>query len=121
MRIRPSLTGSSPAIRRRVVDLPQPDGPRSTTSEPARAVKLMRSTAVAASQRLLTCSSAISDMGGGSGGDDDAGGGERRDLGARESGGGEDLRVVLAEGRRLAQQGRLGARGAEFHRHGRQA
>ena len=40
MKIRPPETRSRPAIRRSVVDLPQPDGPSSTTSEAAAASKL---------------------------------------------------------------------------------
>ena len=40
MTIRPLETCSRPAIRRNVVDLPQPDGPSSTTSEAAAASKL---------------------------------------------------------------------------------
>ena len=46
MAMRPLLTRSSPAMRRKVVDLPQPDGPSSTTSVPTPASKLTSSTAV---------------------------------------------------------------------------
>ena len=48
MRIGPSLAISSPAIRRNVVVLPQPDGPSSVTSVPGSMVKDTSSTAVTA-------------------------------------------------------------------------
>src|SRR5260370_19077943 len=35
MRMRPSLTSSSPAIRRRSVVLPHPEGPTNTTNDPS--------------------------------------------------------------------------------------
>src|SRR5690606_33463414 len=60
IRMRPLLGVSSPAIIRSVVDLPQPDGPSSTTKAPACAEKLASSTATAVPQCLLTCSSARS-------------------------------------------------------------
>ena len=47
-------TDSRPAIRRRVVDLPQPEGPSKTAKDPASTSKLMSSTARAAAQCLLT-------------------------------------------------------------------
>ena len=58
MKIRPLDTCSRPAIRRSVVDLPQPDGPSSTSSEAAAASKLTLSTARGAlpPQALLTFS-----------------------------------------------------------------
>ncbi len=48
IRIWPSLASSSPATRRRVVVLPQPEGPSSVTSVPASTVKEMSRTAVTA-------------------------------------------------------------------------
>ena len=42
IRMRPLLACSSPAIRRSVVVLPQPDGPSSVTSVPGAMVKLTR-------------------------------------------------------------------------------
>ena len=54
MKMRPLETCSRPAIRRSVVDLPQPDGPSRTTSEAAAASKLTLSTAGVAPQALLT-------------------------------------------------------------------
>ena len=50
MLILPAPAVSSPAIRRNVVDLPQPEGPSSATRWPAGAEKLMSSTAVVAGQ-----------------------------------------------------------------------
>src|SRR4051794_30222197 len=61
MEIFPSLTSSSPATRRSSVDLPQPDGPSSTTNFPAGARKLTRSTALTVPKRLVTFSRTISD------------------------------------------------------------
>ena len=57
----PALTSSSPAIRRSVVDLPQPEGPSSTTKRPAAASKLTSSTARAASHALVTPRRLIAD------------------------------------------------------------
>ncbi|CAM5617261.1 hypothetical protein RLIN73S_05305 [Rhodanobacter lindaniclasticus] len=45
MRSVPSLIGSSPAIMRSKVVLPQPDGPTSTSSSPSATVKLAPATA----------------------------------------------------------------------------
>src|SRR6195952_3738625 len=45
IRTRPGVGGSSPATQRRVVVLPQPGGPSSTTISPAAMVKLTSSTA----------------------------------------------------------------------------
>src|SRR5262245_50469258 len=55
----PEVIGSSPAIMRSVVDLPQPDGPSSTMNSPSATVKLTSSTAAAAApgKRLVTRSS----------------------------------------------------------------
>ena len=53
----PSSAASSPAISRKVVDFPQPDGPSSTTRVPTSAVKLTLSTAGSAPQRFVTRSS----------------------------------------------------------------
>ena len=47
MRMPPAGGVSSPAIIRRVVDLPQPEGPRRTTSLPEPVAKVARSTALA--------------------------------------------------------------------------
>src|SRR5258706_14627159 len=58
---RPALTSSRPAIRRSVVDLPQPDGPSSTTKRPAAASKLTSSTARAVSHALVTPRRLIAD------------------------------------------------------------
>ncbi len=46
IRIRPSLGSSSPAIIRRIVVLPQPDGPSSVTSVPGATVNETSLTAV---------------------------------------------------------------------------
>jgi hypothetical protein len=59
MRMAPALTVSSPAMSRRTVDLPQPDGPSTTRSSPAGAVKLTWSTACTSPQDLETFSSSI--------------------------------------------------------------
>ena len=48
IRMRPAFACSSPAISRKVVVLPQPDGPSSVTSVPAAISKLTSSTAVTA-------------------------------------------------------------------------
>ena len=61
MRMRPPVTASSPAISRSVVDLPQPDGPRSTSICPAAASKLTSSTARVAPHHRLTCWTEIAD------------------------------------------------------------
>src|SRR5262245_33851808 len=55
----PAVIVSSPAIMRRVVDLPQPDGPSSTMNSPSETVKLTSSTAgvAAPGKRLVTPSS----------------------------------------------------------------
>ena len=45
MRILPSLTSSSPASIRKVVDLPQPDGPTSTMNSPSLISRSMPGTA----------------------------------------------------------------------------
>ena len=52
--MRPDVSVSRPATRRSVVDLPQPDGPSSTTSVPTAASKLTSSTARVAPQDLVT-------------------------------------------------------------------
>src|SRR6266581_7589563 len=44
-RIRPSVTVSRPLIIRRIVDLPQPEGPTRTTSSPSATVRLIFRTA----------------------------------------------------------------------------
>src|SRR5919199_429480 len=63
MRIVPSDTRSSPATDRSAVDFPQPDGPTRIRHSPSAIVRLRSSTArVPSSNRLLTCSKAISAM-----------------------------------------------------------
>ena len=56
MRISPPLMSSSPAISRKSVDLPQPDGPTSATNSPAAMSTLTASSAVTAPKRLVTWS-----------------------------------------------------------------
>src|SRR6476659_915438 len=64
--MRPPSLASRPAIRRSVVDLPQPDGPSSTLSVPASNANETSSTARTAAppvvQTLLTFSAAIADI-----------------------------------------------------------
>ena len=62
MVIVPESTSSSPAISRRVVDLPHPEGPRRTRSVPASALKLIRSTPPTPPQDFDTALTTISDM-----------------------------------------------------------
>src|SRR5690606_37731078 len=58
MSTRPASTSSRPATMRRVVDFPQPDGPRRTRNSPASARKLMPSTATVLPQTLrIPCAS----------------------------------------------------------------
>src|SRR5947209_15876240 len=61
-RMRPDVGSSSPAIIRKVVVLPQPDGPRMTKNEPWSTVKLTPLTAANVPKFLATCSSLISAM-----------------------------------------------------------
>src|SRR5437868_12673228 len=61
IRMRPSSAASRPATSRNVVDFPQPEGPRRTTSEPSAAAKLTRSTARVSPHSLLTPSTEIAD------------------------------------------------------------
>src|SRR4029077_5851376 len=61
-RMRPEDGSSSPAIIRKVVVLPQPDGPRMTKNEPGSTVKLMPLTAENDPKVLATDSSLISAM-----------------------------------------------------------
>src|SRR5690606_20787449 len=56
IRMRPDVGVSSPAIMRRVVDLPQPDGPSSTVKLPAGAVKLTPRMAAASPYCLVRSS-----------------------------------------------------------------
>src|SRR3954467_12354564 len=49
----PAVAVSRPAIRRNVVDLPQPEGPSSATRWPAGAENVMSSTAAAAPHALV--------------------------------------------------------------------
>src|SRR5690625_1139758 len=53
---RPPSTSSSPATMRKVVDLPQPEGPRRTRNSPGSARKLTPSTATVSPQTLRTWS-----------------------------------------------------------------
>ena len=55
-RIAPSVGASKPAIIRRVVVLPQPDGPSSEKNSPAAIVKQASSTATKSAKRLVTWS-----------------------------------------------------------------
>ena len=52
--ISPALISSSPAIIRRVVDLPQPEGPTSTTNSLSAMSRSMPRTASVSSKRLTT-------------------------------------------------------------------
>jgi hypothetical protein len=52
--ISPALISSSPAIIRKVVDLPQPDGPTSTTNSLSAMSRSMPQTASVSSKRLTT-------------------------------------------------------------------
>src|SRR5260221_12723357 len=61
MEILPAVTSSCPAMRRRSVDLPQPEGPSSTTNRPCSARKLTPSTAATPPKRFVTPSRTISD------------------------------------------------------------
>src|SRR5215831_830054 len=54
MRISPPLASSSPAIMRRMVDLPQPEGPTSTTNSSCATSRSMPRTASIAPNRLLS-------------------------------------------------------------------
>ena len=54
MRTSPSLGGSSPAIMRSSVVLPQPEGPSKTRNSPSRDARSMPSTATTPSNRLLS-------------------------------------------------------------------
>ena len=59
IRMRPDVTVSSPAIRRSVVVLPQPDGPSKVTRLPAATMKLTSRTAVTGPYRFVTCASSM--------------------------------------------------------------
>src|SRR5512143_2677058 len=59
MRMTPPVTVSRPAISLRRVDLPQPDGPSTTSSLPSGAVKLTWSTAFTSPQDFVIFSSSI--------------------------------------------------------------
>ena len=62
MRIVPAVGVSSPAMSLSVVDLPQPEGPRSTTNEPASAANVLPSRARESAQCLETPSSWMADI-----------------------------------------------------------
>ena len=52
----PSITASKPAIVRRIVDLPQPEGPTNTQNLPSGTSKVMSSIAVLLSNlRVIPC------------------------------------------------------------------
>src|SRR5438128_709147 len=53
IRTEPASGSSRPATTRSSVDLPQPDGPSSTTNSPSRAVSERRSTAALPPKRLV--------------------------------------------------------------------
>src|SRR5207244_3689147 len=59
----PAVGMSSPAMRRSVVDLPQPEGPSNTTNEPSSAANVMPSSARESAQCLETPSSWMADTG----------------------------------------------------------
>src|SRR5438034_7767165 len=59
-RMAPSVGRSNPAIRRRVVVLPHPDGPRSEKNSPPGTWRLIPSTAVISSNRLTRLTSRTS-------------------------------------------------------------
>src|SRR5919109_5477810 len=59
----PAVGYSRPAIMRRVVVLPQPEGPSKHTTSPASTLRSTRSTAVRSPNTFVTWSSAIVDMG----------------------------------------------------------
>ena len=63
MRMAPALGVSRPAMRRSVVDLPQPEGPSSTTKEPGSAANVMPSRARDSAQCLAMPSSSMEDTG----------------------------------------------------------
>src|SRR5882672_3688623 len=54
IRTQPESGASRPATTRSSVDLPQPDGPSSTTNSPSRALSERRSTATLSPKRLVT-------------------------------------------------------------------
>src|SRR3954447_528404 len=58
MVIVPALGSSSPAIMRKAVDLPQPEGPSSTRNSSSDTSRVRSSTAATSSKRFDTCSSA---------------------------------------------------------------
>ena len=58
----PEVGESRPAIMRSVVDLPQPEGPSSTTKEPASASNVMPSSARDSAQCRVTPSSWMADI-----------------------------------------------------------
>src|SRR5829696_3996364 len=63
IRMLPPLGSSSPAIIRKVVVLPQPEGPSSVSSSPSAAVSVAPSTATKAPKLLERLSSAMSGTG----------------------------------------------------------
>src|SRR5882672_4175668 len=64
IRMDPESGASRPATTRSSVDLPQPDGPSSTTNSPSRAVSERRSMATLSPKRLVTPSIANSKVSG---------------------------------------------------------
>src|SRR5215204_6537995 len=55
----PPVMSSRPAIIRRAVDFPQPDGPTKTTNSPSGMSKLILSTATTSSPKILVTSSRV--------------------------------------------------------------
>ena len=60
---RPLVTSSRPAIMRKVVDFPHPDGPRRTTKLPSSTSNEMSRTATVAPQVLVTRTSSMAAIG----------------------------------------------------------
>jgi hypothetical protein len=60
IRISPPLGSSWPAIMRRIVVLPQPDGPRKQQYAPSGTFRLIASTATVSPKRLCTPASSMS-------------------------------------------------------------
>src|SRR5215213_7422137 len=59
MKTLPPLMSSRPAIMRRAVDFPQPDGPTKTTNSPSGISRFILSTAITSSPKTLVTSSRV--------------------------------------------------------------
>src|SRR5215217_7782974 len=59
MKTLPPLISSRPAIMRRAVDFPQPDGPTKTTNSPSGISRFILSTATTSSPKTLVTSSRV--------------------------------------------------------------